>query len=67
MIRLGPAAIAALALPLVGCFEMRDSSGGGQTVFHGARVSRADDVALASGCRIEVVVSGLTTGLMEDG
>lgn len=57
-----------IAAVLVGCYDMRSSSGGGQTEFAPPRAYDAGDVALPNGYRIELVASGLTypTGVAFD-
>ena len=54
---------------LAGCYNMRPSTGGGQTTFSGTRALDAADVALPSGYRAEVAATGLTypTGVAFDG
>ncbi|MFN2509125.1 MAG: hypothetical protein ABR589_10185 [Chthoniobacterales bacterium] len=42
------------------CYNMRPSTGGGQTQFSGSRSTNPADVALPSGYRIDVVATGLT-------
>ncbi|HEX8679244.1 MAG TPA: hypothetical protein VF683_04765, partial [Chthoniobacterales bacterium] len=59
--RPGLFAILSLAVAtLSGCYDMRPSSGGGQTTFSGPRAVNTADVALPAGYRIEVVATGLT-------
>jgi glucose/arabinose dehydrogenase len=50
------------------CYQMRPSSGGGQTNFSPPRQVRASDVAVPAGYKIEVVATGLTfpTGVTFD-
>ncbi len=53
---------------LGGCFALRRSSGGGQTVFDAPREIRVSDIALPEGYRIEPVTTGLAfpTGVTFD-
>jgi glucose/arabinose dehydrogenase len=53
---------------LSGCYKMRGSSGGGQTLFDPPRAIKASDVALPAGYKIEPVATGLTfpTGVALD-
>ena len=58
--RPAPALLALAAAVSSGCYDMRPSSGGGQTTFSGTRAVNTADVALPAGYRIEVVATGLT-------
>ena len=62
------AAVLASAALLAGCYNIRPSTGGGQTAFSGTRALDPADVALPSGYRAEVVATGLTypTGVAFD-
>ena len=66
---IGALALCAGAVLLSGCYNLRPSTGGGQTSFSGARTVNAADIALPSGYRAEVVATGLTypTGVAFDG
>lgn len=63
---------ACIATPLIlaaaSCYKMRPSRGGGEISFDGARAYRAEDIAVPSGYRIEIVATGLTfpTGVAFD-
>jgi glucose/arabinose dehydrogenase len=58
----------AAALAFSGCYNMRPSTGGGQTTFSGARAVDPADVAVPSGYRVSVVATGFTypTGVAFD-
>ena len=57
-----------LLVSLAGCYNLRPSSGGGQTEFSAPRKVNPADVALPAGYRIEAVATGLTfpTGVAFD-
>ena len=61
--------LSVLLTSVPGCFVIRPSQGGGQTMFTPPRKSSTADVAVPAGYRIEVVVSGLTfpSGITFDG
>jgi glucose/arabinose dehydrogenase len=63
------AVLAMGGLLLAGCYNIRPSTGGGQTSFSGTRAVNPEDIALPSGYRAEVVATGLTypTGVAFDG
>lgn len=56
------------SLFLSACYSMRPSAGAGQTTFSGTRTPRAEDVAVPTGYRVELVATGLTfpTGVAFD-
>lgn len=58
-----------LVLLIAGCFKLSPPDGGSQTRFQGPRTFNAEDIALPSPYRIELVASGLTfpTGVTFDG
>ena len=61
-------ALCLAAIATTACYNLRPSSGGGQTAFTPPRVMQPSDVALPAGYRIEVVASGFTfpTGITFD-
>jgi hypothetical protein len=64
-----PAAlIAAVAAGICGCYNLRPSTGGGQTTFSGTRAVDAADVAVPAGYRVSAVATGFTypTGVAFD-
>lgn len=62
------ALLAAAAVTLAGCYDLRGSQGGGQVATPAPRAVNAADVAVPSGYRIEAVAQGLTfpTGVAFD-
>jgi glucose/arabinose dehydrogenase len=58
----------ATVISLAGCYNMRPSSGGGQTSFGGERRFDAADVAVPAGYKVEIVAKGFTypTGVAFD-
>jgi len=56
--RRSPRSLAMAFLPA--CYVLRPSHGAGEAAFRGPRVSRASDVAVSEGYRIELVAEGLS-------
>ncbi|MBI5644450.1 MAG: PQQ-dependent sugar dehydrogenase [Deltaproteobacteria bacterium] len=65
----GIALAAFMAAGIQGCYNLRGSSGGGQTEFQRPRIVNSADIALHEGYKIEVVATGLTfpSGIAFDG
>ncbi len=63
------ALVFAAAAASSGCYNIRPSTGGGQTTFSGARAINPADIAVLNGYRAAAVASGFTypTGVAFDG
>jgi glucose/arabinose dehydrogenase len=63
-----PILTALVALTLCGCYNLRPSTGGGQTTSDGSRAINPLDVAVPDGYRVEAIASGFTypTGVAFD-